>query len=114
MVLGSRVHQCPFRSCQNQSEQNNEPAGIKNVGESDNNNIQSQTTKEQTKNTFSKCSKNNNNIKIMPLIQNIVSTADLCCDINLKQIALVMIYDEKKKEKVQNIIKGWINGYKLK
>ena len=69
-------------------EQNNEPAGIKNVGESDNNNIQSQTTKEQTKNTFSKCSKNNNDIKIMPIIQNIVSTADLCCDINLKQIAL--------------------------
>jgi transcription initiation factor TFIID TATA-box-binding protein len=69
-------------------EQNKEPAGIKTVGENDNNNIQSQTTKEQTKNTFSKCSKNNNDIKIIPLIQNIVSTADLCCDINLKQIAL--------------------------
>ena len=69
-------------------EQNKEPAGIKTVGENDNNNIQSQTTKEQTKNTFSKCSKKNNDIKIIPLIQNIVSTANLCCDINLKQIAL--------------------------
>ena len=85
-------------------EQNNEPAGIKNFGENDKNNIQSQTTKEQTKNTFSKCSKNNNEIKIMPVIQNIVSTADLYCDINLKQIALQVENTEYNPYKFSGLI----------
>ena len=87
-VSYNNAEQCETPKMPVNVEQNKEPAGIKTVGENDNNNIQSQTTKEQTKNTFSKCSKNNNDIKIMPLIQNIVSTAHLCCDLNLKQIAL--------------------------
>lgn len=69
-------------------EQNNNLARIKKSNEMDNINVQSQSTKEQTKNTISKDIKINNEIKIIPVIQNIVSTADLCCDLILKQIAL--------------------------
>ena len=53
-----------------------------------NNNIQNQSTKEQTKNVKTKDLKIDNAIKIIPIIQNMVSTVDLCCNINLKQIAL--------------------------
>ena len=70
-------------------EKNNESSNkLEKVDENSNNNLQNQSTKEQTKNVFSKDLKNENDIKIIPIVQNIVSTVDLDCKINLKQIAL--------------------------
>ena len=76
----------------------------KNIIEKDNKNSQSQITKEQTKNTFSKYSKNTNEIKIMPVIQNIVSTADLCCNIQLRQIALQVENTEYNRSRFTGLI----------
>lgn len=67
----------------NNSSQRNEKAD-----EISNNIIQNQSTKEQTKNANTRDFKNENDIKKIPIIQNMVSTVDLCCNINLKQIAL--------------------------
>ena len=70
-------------------EKNNEPSGkIEKVDETINNNVQNQSTNTQTKNVIIKDLQNENEIKITPIIQNIVSTVELDCNINLKQIAL--------------------------
>ena len=69
-------------------EQNNELPGIKKSDEMDNINEHSQNSKKQTKSTISKYNKINNGIRIIPIVQNIVSTAELCCEIKLKHIAL--------------------------
>lgn len=69
-------------------EQNNESTRIKKSDKININNFQSQSTKGQTKSITFKNNKTSKEIKIKPVIQNIVSTADLCCNIKLKQIAL--------------------------
>lgn len=85
-------------------EQNNKQAAIKKSDEIDKINAQSQNTKEQTKNTNSENTKINNEYKIIPIIQNIVSTADLCCDLILKQIALQVENTEYNPTKFTGLI----------
>ena len=70
-------------------ENNNEqPGKFEKIDEINNNNVQNQSTKEQTKNVISRDLKTGNEIKIVPIIQNIVSTIELGCPLNLKEIAL--------------------------
>ena len=61
-------------------ENNNEPSEkIQKADEINNSNVQNQSTNEQTKNVISKDLKIENEIKITPIIQNIVSTVQLDC-----------------------------------
>lgn len=70
-------------------EKNKEVSGkIYQCDEINNNNIKSENIRKQTKNTVSGGSGVENIIGIIPTIRNIVSTAYLCCMINLKEIAL--------------------------
>ena len=88
-------------------ENNNEPSEkIQKADEINNSNVQNQSTNEQTKNVISKDLKIENEIKITPIIQNIVSTVKLDSiskeqklNLNLKAIALQLTnthYDPKK------------------
>ena len=79
-------------------ENNKEPSEkFEKEDEINNNNVQNQSTKDQTKNVISKELKTENDIKIIPIIQNIVSTVNLGnvkekekekLNLNLKLIAL--------------------------
>ena len=74
----------PF-SIENNNEQSEK---LKKVDEINNSNVQNQSTNEQTKNVISKDLKIGNENKITPIIQNIVSTVELNCNLNLNEIAL--------------------------
>lgn len=73
-------------------ENNKEPSEKFEKADEINNNVQNQSTKDQTKNVISKELKTENDIKIIPIIQNIVSTVNLGgknkLKLNLKLIAL--------------------------
>ena len=81
-------------------ENNNEPSEkYQKADEINNSNVQNQSTKDQSKNVISKDPKIGNEIKITPIIQNIVSTVELNCKLNLNEIALQLkntYYDPKR------------------
>ena len=85
----------PF-SIENNNEQTEK---YQKADEINNSNVQNQSTKDQSKNVISKDPKIGNEIKITPIIQNIVSTVELNCKLNLNEIALQLkntYYDPKR------------------
>ena len=84
---------------------------MQKVDEINNSNVQNQSTKDQSKNVISKDLKIENEIKITPIIQNILSTVQLDSiskeqkqNINIKSIDLKLKNINKKKKKFTGLI----------